>query len=286
MKTDGIFWLVSYPKSGNTWVRIFLHNYLLKSDKPININDIDKIAIASNRHLFDNIVGISSSDLTYDEIDILRPEYYKYYAMSESVPSLNGMKFLKVHDAYIRNGENRPIFPLEITRGIIYIVRNPYDVVVSTASHFDVDIDKAVNYLTSSNFSLAHFSNVMQDQFRQQVLNWKQHFHSWNNVTKVPKILLKYEELLEDPITNFTALVEFLPIELDKEHVKQSTQFSSFQVLKSQEEDEGFSEVGNSQIKFFNRGTLGHGKKLLSEKQVEKIRDAFLPDMRSLGYEI
>ncbi len=33
-----IYWLASYPKSGNTWVRIFLTNYLLDSDEPADIN--------------------------------------------------------------------------------------------------------------------------------------------------------------------------------------------------------------------------------------------------------
>ena len=32
-----IIWLASYPKSGNTWVRIFL-SYMLSNEKAVNIN--------------------------------------------------------------------------------------------------------------------------------------------------------------------------------------------------------------------------------------------------------
>lgn len=36
-----IIWLASYPKSGNTWTRAFLHNLLLNPDKLVYINDLD-----------------------------------------------------------------------------------------------------------------------------------------------------------------------------------------------------------------------------------------------------
>ena len=35
-----IIWLASYPKSGNTWVRLFLDSLLFKQDANVNINDI------------------------------------------------------------------------------------------------------------------------------------------------------------------------------------------------------------------------------------------------------
>jgi aryl sulfotransferase len=34
-----IIWLASYPKSGNTWVRLFL-NSLLNNNENLDINDI------------------------------------------------------------------------------------------------------------------------------------------------------------------------------------------------------------------------------------------------------
>ncbi len=31
----GIIWLASYPKSGNTWLRAFLHNLMRNASEPI-----------------------------------------------------------------------------------------------------------------------------------------------------------------------------------------------------------------------------------------------------------
>ena len=75
-----IIWLASYPKSGNTWFRVFLSNLLSHSDKPADINNLYATPIASNRELFDEATGISSSELTLDEIDNLRPLVYEFYA--------------------------------------------------------------------------------------------------------------------------------------------------------------------------------------------------------------
>lgn len=38
--TEGVVWLASYPKSGNTWLRAFLANYLRDPSAPTDINAI------------------------------------------------------------------------------------------------------------------------------------------------------------------------------------------------------------------------------------------------------
>ena len=35
-----IIWLASYPKSGNTWIRLFLNLLLFSKNSSLNINDI------------------------------------------------------------------------------------------------------------------------------------------------------------------------------------------------------------------------------------------------------
>ena len=36
----GILWLASYPKSGNTWLRIFIENLFRNTAEPAPINDL------------------------------------------------------------------------------------------------------------------------------------------------------------------------------------------------------------------------------------------------------
>jgi hypothetical protein len=119
---SGIFWLASYPKSGNTWFRVFLTNLLRNSDTPANINELDKSPIASGRAIFDEAMGFEASDLTADEIDQLRPELYIHLAETAEEPL-----FMKVHDAYTDMAEHTPIIPREATAGAFYFLRNPVE---------------------------------------------------------------------------------------------------------------------------------------------------------------
>ncbi|MCP5028332.1 MAG: sulfotransferase domain-containing protein, partial [Actinomycetia bacterium] len=75
-----IVWLASYPKSGNTWFRTFLANLLRDDEDPVDINELRTGSIASARNPFDIHTGLEASDLTQDEIDLLRPGVYRRMA--------------------------------------------------------------------------------------------------------------------------------------------------------------------------------------------------------------
>ena len=78
MPEDHSYWyLASYPKSGNTWCRIFIAELLrLAGDDPggeLNLNkDLETGAIASSRLWLDDQLGINSCDLSFSELDPLR----------------------------------------------------------------------------------------------------------------------------------------------------------------------------------------------------------------------
>ena len=146
---NGIIWLASYPKSGNTWFRVFLTNLRGEEGGPANINKLHSAPIASARGIFDDEAGVEASDLTPDEIDRLRPEIYTHLA-KQAEETL----FMKVHDACTSNDKNIPLFPKEATAGAIYIIRNPLDVVVSFADHSGWDYDKAILRMADEKFAL------------------------------------------------------------------------------------------------------------------------------------
>ena len=84
-----IIWLSSYPKSGNTWVRLFLDN-LLSPNKDFNINDnvIDQFPIRS--HFLDLSENINDQD-----------EFAKYCIEAQQKLNLdNKQKILKTHNAF------------------------------------------------------------------------------------------------------------------------------------------------------------------------------------------
>jgi len=77
IEDHGYWYLASYPKSGNTWCRVFITELLrLAGDDPgkeLNLNqDIETGAIASSRFWLDDQLGVNSCDLSFSELDPLR----------------------------------------------------------------------------------------------------------------------------------------------------------------------------------------------------------------------
>ncbi len=97
---NNIVWLASYPKSGNTWFRIFLSNLLSEKEEEQDINSLYSTPIASCRSMFEESLSIESSDLSNDEIDLMRPEFYRN--ISSEVKD-EEKSYHKIHDAYIKN---------------------------------------------------------------------------------------------------------------------------------------------------------------------------------------
>ena len=62
--SDKIVWLASYPKSGNTWVRAFLSDYLFSENKDFEFSLLHNIEKFPKKRLFpDCIVEPESSGL-------------------------------------------------------------------------------------------------------------------------------------------------------------------------------------------------------------------------------
>ena len=56
-----LIWLASYPKSGNTWFRVFLANLRSNIGSPVDINRLMNYPVASSRALFDEATGIAAA---------------------------------------------------------------------------------------------------------------------------------------------------------------------------------------------------------------------------------
>ncbi len=128
-----IVWLASYPKSGNTWLRVFLANYIAGEESAVLPNEIESYTRIYGGNEFEEVTGLYPSELTQDEIDLYRPDFYRHYALKNQDSDYPLM--VKIHDAYTFNNNNQPIFPQDVSRVAIYVVRNPLDVCVSYSSH-------------------------------------------------------------------------------------------------------------------------------------------------------
>jgi len=277
MKT--LVWLASYPKSGNTWLRIFLTNYLLDRHTPQDINHLPIIPHASVRYLFDEITGISSSNLTPDEIAGLRPAMFRQYSEFH-----DGLKFLKCHDAYVRLPSGEPIYPPEATAAAIYIIRSPLDVAVSYAYHEDISFDDSIRVMGEMDYALSFSDKGLSPQLTQKLLSWSGHVRSWLDAPDIRLHVVRYEDMLTQPDTTFTEIIHFLKLDDNPDRIRRAIAFSSFNEVRQQEEQKAFSERKAEKTPFFRRGKAGSWRDELSSAQIDRILHDHGDLMLQFGY--
>jgi Sulfotransferase domain len=274
-----IVWLASYPKSGNTWLRIFLTNFQRNPDQPVEINSLDVGALAVDRKLFDGLLGTASSDMTPEEIECWRPEACRHMA-ARSATNL----YVTTHDAYTFTPNGEPLIPADVTRGAIYVVRNPLDVAISFAHHFVKPVEEAVEWLGMEYTTGGGSTSRLRTQLRQRLLSWSRHVLSWLDQRIIPIHVMRYEDMSLRPIETFSAAVRFLGWGEDVERVQRAVAFSSFETLREQEQARGFKERQPGVSSFFRQGRAGAWREVLTDEQVTRIIGDHGTVMRRLGY--
>jgi hypothetical protein len=270
-------WLASYPKSGNTWVRAFLLNYIQNKTEPAHINNLTLAPIASDRAMFDQAVGLEASNLTADEIDLYRSQVATWIAREVSKP------FFKIHDAFW-SATGVSIIPTGPENQAIYIVRHPFDVAISYARSVDISLDEAIAFMCGNKAGLSKHTDHIGIQFRQHLGTWSEHVLSWLDQSLVKVQMIRYEDLLTDAENTFRQLLQFSGIDVVDERLKRAVRFSSFKTLKSQEQKDGFKERRPKSTAFFRKGVAGEGRQTLSPEQQKMLLAAHSDVMRRLGY--
>jgi hypothetical protein len=274
----GIYWLASYPKSGNTWLRVFLENLRKKTNVPADINELKNGHIASSRVWLDDVLGFDCAELSHTEIERLRPQIYDWSSHTE------GIGYHKIHDAYQITEDGLPIIGKESTLGAIYIVRNPLDIAASLANHNSTSIDQAIEQMGSESYSLNHSLKRIGNQVKQRLNTWSKHVASWVDAPNLNCLTIRYEDMLAHPIVTFTQVSTFLNLSRNPVEILQAIEFSSFQELAKQEREKEFKEAPAKMGRFFRNGIADGWRSELTNSQVERIISDHGPMMQRFGY--
>lgn len=273
-----IIWLASYPKSGNTWMRILINNYWQDGTVPADINKLDGGPIASARTCFDELVGVEASALEDTVIERLRPDVYRFMAAEAQKPL-----YMKVHDAWKLTDRQEAIFPADITAGVIYIMRNPLDLAAACANHWGIRVSLAVDNLCNPDFIMSKSQDRLAPQLRQRIGSWSSHVQSWLDDAALPVHIVRYEDLHRDTYAVFRQVVCFCKLPYTASRVRKAVAFSDFAEMRRQEQSKGFRERMKAEV-FFRRGQVGAWREELSAAQIEKIVAVHGPMMQRFGY--
>ena len=270
----GIIWLASYPKSGNTWLRIFIENLFRNTIEPAKINDLGVVKHNDNSpDLFRKIVGHNIDNMTDTELHQYRGKVQNYLANG------NESTFVKTHSA-LQYHEGLPLIHLEHTAGAVYVLRNPFDVVISFSDHFKISHDDAIEAIAAP----SHRVNTTKQGVFQILAGWSNHYRTWFGVDNFNPLLMRYEDMVHNPIKTFGRFNKFLGLPKNPERLKRAIKNSSFAEVSRQETMVGFPERSRPDQKFFRSGKVGGYKSILSEAQVTKIINAHSDLLFEKGY--
>ena len=280
-------WLASYPKSGNTLVRAMLSSYFFSKDGKFNFELIKNIKQFPHIGIFEKL-GINIKD----EKEILK----NYIKAQESINQKNSIQFLKTH-SYLFNINNNPFTDLNNTLGVIYIVRDPRNVVTSYAHHNSISVEDSVERLTHS---IEYGGNVdsdhISDRSKVYMGSWSSNYNSWKSFDNIGKyLLIKYEDIILNKektlleILNFIYRLKGINFSVDKKKIENVISSTNFDKMKNLEKKEGFIEAKvnpktGKKIPFFNLGSKNIWKNNLDETIKNKIENSFKKEMLEIGY--
>ena len=198
-----IVWLASYPKSGNTLLRSMLAAYFFSEDGIYDFPLIQNIRQFPNIRLFENL-GVDIRN----EKEVIK----NYIKVQESIVKKNAIRFLKTH-SYLFNIKNNPFTNLNCSLGVIYIVRDPRNVVTSFSKFTSLSIEESSEFMINK-LSIGGNLNAPKgssDRTRIFTGTWASNFQTWKSFQYQQRyLLIKYEDLINDPEKNFLKILKFI----------------------------------------------------------------------------
>ncbi len=271
--SDDIF-LVSYPKSGNTWTRFLLGN-LMNPDEHITFANVER-----------KVPDIyAESKMTLKKTP--RPRIIKshecfdprYRRVIYIVRDPRDVALSAYH--YDRKGRNVPDgFPIET-----YITTR----FMKTDEYFGTWGEHAGSWLVNSNniFQISRLNNG----FMGTMGSWGENVMSWLGARGHDRefLLVRYEDLLEDAQREMTRIAEFLSLaHISAEQIAKAVELSSAENMKKLEVAQSDQWVTTKQsrkdIPFVRSAKSGQWQQALPPASVAQIESAWGPVMKLLGY--
>lgn len=269
-----IVWLASYPKSGNTWLRVFLHNYIMQPDAPRSINElVDFTAVEASAAFFRPNTEKPVASLTEAETQRLRPAVH-----GDLTRLHDDLVFIKTHNANLAL-HGIPFCTPALTAGAVYLVRDPRDVAISYAAYTGLGLDETIALMAET--GAANRGN--DTQVFELLSSWSAHVESWSQTKRY--LAIRYEDLLAAPTETFGRIIRYLGDDPEPLRLQRAIDFSNFQTLATQEREAGYTaHAPKAAAPFFRAGRAGQWRASLTPDQAARLESAHGRAMRRFGY--
>ena len=283
-----IFWISSYPKSGNTWLRILLSSYYFTKDGFYDESVLKNIDQFPQKKFF--------AEFNYDP-RVVTDTIKFWIKAQEKINQDKKLRFFKTHNAFGALN-NFDFTNKDNSIGCIYVVRDPRNVITSLKNFYEMNDDQAFKWITNKNQYIYDVNKFEKDGYSdfQFISSWDTNFESWKVQKKIPIKIIRYEDLLNQTFKVVSEVITFINQTTDnnekinKNKIKNVINSSSFSKLQDKEKNEGFSEApkskgGDKKIPFFNLGPKNNWKTILNDDLKDKLNNIFKKKLEELSYQ-
>ena len=276
---SGAIWLVSYPRSGNTWTRMALYS-MHHGGSEVDFDEVGLFGrMAARRERIDRALEIDSGLMTLEELEETRPDAHAVLYGPQHEPELS-----KVHDAWIRTPSGRPVFDAAVTHATIYLIRDPRDVAVSWARFVGWPIARAVDFLCMHDAALGTTARGIGTQLPQRTGSWSDHARSWIDESGLDPLVIRYEDMLADQPAALRLMAERIGWDAPEEAVAKAVEITRFDQLAAKERKIGFMERAPKAERFFHTGKSGTWRDVLTPEQAAQLEREHGEMMTRYGY--
>ena len=281
-----IFWIASYPKSGNTWVRSLICSYYYTNDGIFTddklLKNIGQFPEKKHFEKFDYNIAVPGDTTKF------------WIKAQESINQDRKFRFFKTHN-FLGKINNTQFTNEENTLGAIYILRDPRNVITSVKNHFEMTYEESLEFmLNERKYTYDYFKKNDYGDF-QFLSSWEKNYQTWINNKIFPTLVIKYEDLISQTFVELKKIVNFIDNltkqkkEFDEKkaiNVLSSTSFSNFKKFES---TKGFSEslvskTNEKKIPFFHLGPKNNWRQILDKDFQNKINKIFEKNLNDLKY--
>ncbi len=235
---DDVF-IVGFPKSGMTWLNFLLANV------NVAMSDMD-------------------TEITFYNSNQYIPDIHVSRLLSDPILAFPGFRMIKSHASY------NPYYNF-----VIYIIRNPYDVMVSF-----------YHFLKGLNQFDKDFENFIKNE-KHGVAKWVEHVESWlaKNTSAQRLHLVRYEDLKKNPADELDKIYKNLGKKIKQEALDYAVEMSSFDTMKKSESFYNMNDP-NYSLNFIRTGRIMGNeidqdhKEIIRNNTIELL-GKFYPELKS-----
>ncbi len=281
-----LIWIASYPRSGNTWTRLFI-NALIKlhtGSAVVPLARADEWQRADPSRYFETweinprwyrpVLPAALGDASAEQMAAARAQ-----AQGAIAASARGPVLTKTHHANISYAGHASI-DFSLTDRVIYLLRNPLDVAPSLADHFGMPLDQAIGMMGKHSFVMPAHENAASEAY----CSWSLNVSSWTRQVRPYLHVVRYEDAIDKPLQTFMRIGRFLGFRTapaDVEKAAQAVAFDKARQLEARHRQSGGKQRPGT---FFRQGRSGGWKNALDREQIERLVRVHGSVMQHFGY--